>query len=189
MNETAPERRPANLLPFDYHHEKVALTRMAHWLITDGWDAQLSVRPDRAYSGADLGGQSPEPLNDEFKARFDSDEEWRYRYKFYRDQPGNFDLVARRGDETLVVEAKGRSSTNRRGAVAQVVGSLTLSRRPNFDPIRYAVLLPDGPSWDAAIQNTGGLEWIELYRISAEAPGTITQDDWSNYQSEDSAPA
>ena len=43
MSDAALERRPANLLPFDYHHEKVALTRMAHSLVADGWDAQLSV--------------------------------------------------------------------------------------------------------------------------------------------------
>lgn len=189
MNDALPERRPANLRPFDYHHEKVALTRMAHWLIADGWDAQLSVQPGRAYAGGDLGGLAPEPLSDEFKARFNSPEEWRYRYTFYRDQPGNFDLVARRGDETLIVEAKGRSASNRRGAVAQTIGSLTLSRRSGHGRVRYGLLLPDGPAWDSALTNAGELGWVELYRISAEEPGEITQDDWRNYQSEDSAPA
>jgi hypothetical protein len=189
VSDNASDRKPANLLPFDYHHEKVALTRMAHWLIAAGWDAQLSVRPDRAFSDGDLGGLAPEQLSEDFKARFNSDDDWRYRYTFYRDQPGNFDLVARRGDDTLIVDAKGRSSTNRRGAVAQMIGSLTLSRRNGSDRVRYGILIPDGSSWDAALVNTGGLDWVELYRMGAAEPGDITQDDWNKYQSEDSAPA
>ena len=189
MNEAPPERRPANLMPFDYHHEKVALTRMAHWLLDEGWDeAKLSVRPKDAFAADSLKGVDPLEMGEEFIQRFDG-EDWRYRYNFYRDQPGNFDLVARKGTETLIVESKGRSSTNRRGAVAQMIGSLTLVRLPDRDSIRYAILLPEDRAWDSALRNTGGLDWIELYRIEAREPGTITQHRWSAYQAEIPAPA
>jgi hypothetical protein len=187
VSEITPERRPANLLPFDYHHEKVALTQMAHWLAEQGWDAKLSVPPKKATGGEDLGGLDPVPLDEAFVERFNG-EDWRYRYNFYRDQPGHFDLVARKDGQTLIVDGKGRSATNRRGAVAQMVGGLTLVRQPDRTDLRYAILAPDGAAWDAALRNTGGLGWIELYRIDASG-GTITQDNWSRYQTEDSAPA
>ena len=153
-----------------------------------GTSRVLSVRPDQAFSTDSLLGLDPIVMDDAFVQRFDS-EDWHYRYNFYRDQPGNFDLVARKGDERLILEGKGRSASNRRGAVAQMVGSLTLIRRPDLDSIRYAVLLPDDPGWDAALRNTGGLDWIELYRISASHPGEITVDKWNGYMTEEPAPA
>ena len=187
--DTTPVGRPRSLKPFDFHHEKVALTQMAHWLIEQGWIARLSVRPDQAFADGDLGGVPPLPLDDEFEARFNSPDKWRYRYTFYRDQPGNFDLVARKGGETLIVEGKGRSASNRRGAVAQMIGSLVLTRRTDREAIRYAVVLPNDSSWDPALRNTGDLEWLELFRIDAARPGTITRDDWARYRTEESAPA
>lgn len=189
MKEPQEERKPGNLQPFDFHHEKVALTRMAGWLLEQGWEeAKLSVSPKRAFSSDPLEGVDPVEMNDEFIQRFNG-EDWKYRYNFYRDQPGNFDLVARKGDETLIVESKGRSSSNRRGAVAQLVGALTLVRDSGRASIRYAILVPDDPAWDSALRNAGGLEWIELYRIGAAPPGSIAQDEWARHQTEAPGPA
>lgn len=53
MADRLPEPRPANHLPFDFHHEKVALTRMAHWLPEQGWEARLSVSPENASPNAE----------------------------------------------------------------------------------------------------------------------------------------
>ncbi len=48
------------------------------------------------------------------------------------------------------------SATNRRGAVAQLVGVLTLERRTDRAELAYAVLVPDGGAWDRALRNRGG---------------------------------
>lgn len=178
--EQLPERKPKNLRPFDYHHEKVALTQMAHWLAGQGWEARLSVPPAKV---ADLSeaGIAPPDLDDAFVAQFDG-EDWRFRYRFYRDNPGNFDLVARRDGRTLIVDGKGQSATNKRGAVAQMVGSLTLARDPSQSDRDYAILVPEGPAWDKALGNYGQLEWLGLYRIEAAPPGKIRQDAWDRHR-------
>lgn len=134
--------------------------------------------------------------HDAFQDRFDAEPvqgETPFRYGFYRDQPGYFDLVARRDGSTLVVEAKGRSATNRRGAVAQMLGSLVMERRSDRADIRYAILLPgrsaddssqedlvDVRRWDAALRNHGQLDWIEVYRVSRRH-GVISRDRWDAY--------
>jgi hypothetical protein len=175
------ERKPRNLRDFDYHHEKVALTRMAQWLKTEGWsEVKLSVSPKALSADGDLVGKEPMSLDAAFVTRFNAD--WRYRYNFYRDEPGNFDLVARRAEETLIVEGKGQSAGNKRGAIAQMVGSLSLERDPLKPNRRYAILIPDGPVWDKGLRNHGGLTWLELYRIEANRPGNIRQDSWTNYE-------
>lgn len=189
VSEIAPERRPANLLPFDYHHEKTALTRMAYWLMESGWEeVKLSVPPKHAFFSDPLGGLDPTVMDDAFVQRFNGDD-WQFRYNFYHDRSGNFDLVARKGDETLILEGKGRSASNRRGAVAQMIGSLVLVRRPNDGSVRHGILIPDGPAWDSTLRNTGGLDWIELYRIGAAPPGEIEVDTWTRYLAEEPAPA
>ena len=182
MTETVPERRPKNLRPFDYHHEKVALTRLARWLAEQGWEVGLSVSPKKAASDGELGGEAPVEMDDEFIRRFNSDDEWRFRYTFYYDQPGNFDLVARRDGVVLIVEAKGRSATNKRGAIARLIGGLSLERDPAKSGRRYAILLPEGPAWDKWLRNYGGLDWLQIYRIGAPAPGEIREDSWANYE-------
>jgi hypothetical protein len=181
MDEPAPEApRPRNLRDFDFHHEKVALTRMAHWLTVEGWtEVRLSVTP-RSLLEPTLIGKDPLPLDADFEDRFNTN--WRYRYNFYRDQPGNFDLVARRSTETLIVEGKGRSAGNKRGAVAQMVGGLSLLRDPTRADWRFAILIPEGPVWDRALINHGGLDWLELYRIEADPPGNIRRDAWSAHE-------
>jgi hypothetical protein len=180
--QPAVERRPRNLRDFDFHHEKIALTRMAHWLIADGWsEVKLSVPPRSIEPDRPLVGEDPLPLDDAFVQRFNTD--WRYRYNFYRDQPGNYDLVARRGSEMLVVEGKGQSAGNKRGAVQQMVGGLSLQRDLAKGSWRYALLIPEGSVWDRALTNHGGLDWLELYRIEADPPGNIRGDAWAAHAS------
>lgn len=187
-------RTPQNLRPFDFWHEKVSLTQFAHKLMSDGWpEVSLSVPPGRIDDGKPLDGKPPQDLGDEFRSKFDAEPiagETAFRYNFYRDQPGYFDLVARRDGEAFIVEGKGRSATNRRGAIAQMVGSHVLERRAGRSDLRYAILLPGGTSpgqddedaaevrrWDRALRNFGGIDWIEVHRISRD--GVIVRDDWA----------
>ena len=156
---------------------------MAHWLLEQGWDeVKLSVPPSAIDTGEALTGVDPVPLDDAFEERFNSPNNWRYRYTFYRDQPGNYDLVARRRGQLLIVDGKGQSVTNKRGAVAQMIGGLVLRRDVARGDRRYAILIPEGGVCDAALENFGGLDWIELYRIQAAPPGEIRQDTWSAYE-------
>jgi hypothetical protein len=181
------------LADFDYWHEKVALTKYAHDLVADGWEVGLSVKAARLDDEEPLGGEHPRPLDGEFENSFNAAPipgVTAFRYKFYRDTPGNIDLVARRDGAMLVVEGKGRSATNRRGAVAQMVGAHMLERRPGRSDIRYAILLPGGDSataanseraeiarWNRALRNHGDLQWIEVYRISRK-DGTVVRGEW-----------
>jgi len=192
---TLDRPRPRDPRPFDYWHEKVALTKLANDLAANGWEVGLSVNPKRFDDNQPLAGAKRSVLDDEFQRRFDAEPspgETQFRYRFYRDQPGHLDLVARRGGSIVVVEGKGRSAANRRGAIAQMVGALMLERRPDRLDIRYAILLPgaspeDSPEdvaeslrWDRALRNFGGLDWLEINRIS-RASGTVRTDSWTQY--------
>ena len=74
----------------DFHHEKIALIRLAQQLKRDGWpEVKLSVRP---YSLPQLDGLDPQTLHgvdlnsdtlftEEFRRRFDTEDA--FRYEFY----------------------------------------------------------------------------------------------------------
>lgn len=117
---------------------------------------------------------APVVLDAEFERRFNDELEWSFRYNFYYDHPGNFDLVARREGRVLIVDAKGRSATNRRGAIAQMIGNLSLARDPSKSERRYAILLPEGAAWDKAMRNHGGLDWLEVPHRRRETGGDPT---------------
>jgi hypothetical protein len=195
-------RRPKNLRLFDYHHEKVALTQVGHWLKQHGWeDVWPSVPPAEAFGDGPKTPLELQRLDADLVTKFNSDDEklWRTRYTFYRDSPGNLDLVARRRGELLILDGKGRSATNKRGAVAQMVGGHVLARRHELTHVMYAIVIPgradedpeEGPpalveaeaqaihTWDRALRNTGGLDWIRIFRVSRRK-GIVTEDNWTD---------
>ena len=177
MDELA--QMPKNRRDFDYHHEKVALTRFGQWLLDQGWsEVLLSVVPASVDIDRPLRGLPVQELDDVFISRFN--DERNYRYTFYRDNPGNFDLVAKREGEILIVEGKGQSAKSKRGAVGQIVGALTLERRVDRPTFSYAILIPDGSGWDNALGNHGGLDWLSIYRISES--GVVTRGSWELYR-------
>jgi hypothetical protein len=193
-----PLRRvPRNPAAFDYWHEKVALTKLANDLFDGGWEVGLSVDPRRLEDKKPLAGATRHTLDDEFQSRFNEPlvaGQPAFRYNFYKDLPGYFDLAARRNGKWLLVEGKGRSASNRRGAIAQMVGTHFLERRPDRPEIRYAILLPgeDAESdaqadrdevrrWDQALLNNGGLDWIEVLRI-ARLTGVVSSDTWQRHR-------
>ena len=190
------QRVPRNPAPFDYWHEKVALTKLANDLSGAGWEVGLSVNPKRLDDGKPLESAKRHTLDDEFQSKFDEPlvaGKPAFRYSFYKDLPGYFDLAARRDNEWLLVEGKGRSASNRRGAVAQMIGTHSLERRPGRTDIRYAILVPgedlerDGQAdrdevhrWDRALRNFGRLDWIEVLRI-ARLTGLVSADSWNRH--------
>lgn len=166
---------------FGYHHEKIALIRLAQHLKRAGWtEVFLSVRPDSLSSG--LVGIDPASLDgvdlaadglfsDTFQESFNDD--LTYRYNFYGDKPGGIDLVARKGDDLLLVEAKGESrERDRKGAVYELIGRQVATRLDD-DPRTFAVLIPD--TWQAVLpMRTKSLDWLIVYLIERES-GHITE--------------
>lgn len=162
---------------FDYHHEKVALVKLARDLLAEGWpEVRLSVSHQRL-DEADLDGVDPEevrPFDDAFVSEFNTTDE--LRYQFYRDEPGRIDLVARKPGRTLLVEAKGQSARNRVGAVEQLIGRMLLLQDPHRDDRDYAILVPD--TWDSVLPSSRpSLDWLHVFRISAR-DGSIERGRW-----------
>src|SRR5687768_10511154 len=125
--------------PFDYHHEKTALVALARWLEADGWrEIRLSVAAVSVNDAGGLVGVVPPAIDDAFIEQFNLHPT--HRYTFYRDEPGRIDLVAKRDGVTLLVEAKGKSVSNRRGAIEQLIGRLVLLQEPDRAELRYGLL-------------------------------------------------
>lgn len=159
----------------DYHHEKIALIRLAQHLMRQGWpEVRLSAREGSLASDC-LDGIDPGDLegvdlhsdaifSEKFRQNFDRDET--FRYKFYGDRPGGIDLVARRRDEVLLVEAKGRSRRDRRGGVYELIGRLVASRTDD-DGRSYGILIPD--TWRAVLPaQRPSLRWLTVFLIERE---------------------
>ena len=160
--------------PFDYHHEKTALVALARWLTSERWsEVGLSVPTASVDATGELGGVAPPEIDEAFIERFNTHP--RHRYTFYRDEPGRIDLVARRDEITLLVEAKGKSVANRRGAIEQLIGRLVLLRQPERADIEYGVLIPD--SWEPVLPTSrDSLDWISVFRVTPA--GAITRGGW-----------
>ena len=166
--------------PFGYHHEKIALVKLAQHLSRNGWhEVLLSVRPDSL--AGELEGLDPATLHGvnlasdelfgpEFRELFDND--LKHRYEFYGDKPGGIDLVARRYDELLLVESKGESKRDRKGAVYELIGRQVAARLDD-DPRSFGILIPD--TWRVVLPTRSKLlEWLKIYLIERET-GRITE--------------
>jgi hypothetical protein len=159
----------------NFHHEKIALIRLAQHLLGSGWtEVRLSVPPqdiraDRlgGLDAADLDGvdmSSSGLFDDEFRRRFN--EHLTFRYDFYGDSPGGVDLVARSRDGLLLVEAKGQSRRDRKGGVYELIGR-QVALRSDDDDRRFAILIPDTwrpvlPPWRPS------LDWLTVFLIERE---------------------
>ncbi len=161
--------------PFGFHHEKIALIKLAQHLGRQGWsEVMLSVRPtslDGQWDGIDpstledVDLASDEIFSPAFRSLFDND--LHHRYKFYGDKAGGIDLVARRDDELLLVEAKGESERDRKGALDQLIGR-QVSIRIDNDPRSFGILIPD--TWSAILPSTRqSLAWMKVFLIERES--------------------
>jgi len=160
--------------PFGFHHEKIALIKLAQHLGRQGWaQVLLSVKPtslDGEWEGVDPAAlnevdlKSDEIFSPAFRSLFDND--LHHRYKFYRDNPGGIDLVARRGNELLLVEAKG-TGRDRKGALDQLIGR-QVSMRMDGDPRSFGILVPNTwagilPPWRQS------LAWLKVFLIERDS--------------------
>lgn len=160
--------------PFGFHHEKIALIKLAQHLGNQGWsEVMLTVKPTSLggeWEGVDpttLDGvdfMSDEVFSPAFRSLFDNDLE--HRYKFYRDNPGGIDLVARRGDELLLVEAKG-TGRDRKGALDQLIGR-QVGLHMDDDPRSFGILIPD--TWKGILPPwRPSLAWLKVFLIEQES--------------------
>ena len=159
--------------PVDYHREKYGVVALAEYLVAhDRWErVRLSVPAVSLHMGNAETGIEP-PLIDADRDAVDPT----YKYNFYTDT-GGIDLVAWRGEETLVVEAKGRSAKPH-AAIEQLVGRIILLMDPAATRRRYAILIPDLPNWTAIASAAShpALNAIEIFLVSAG--GDIRRGAW-----------
>ena len=151
----------------DHHREKYGTVALAKHLLTQGWEeVRLSVRPESLDSTLD-GAAVPDidPVRD----ATDPD----YRHSIYYIHPGRVDLVARRGQELLLVEAKGTSAPPGKGVkdvIRQIVKHIDLNREDRA----YGVLVPDDPAWLAVLSHdrSPALKIVTVFLVSRE--GAVT---------------
>jgi hypothetical protein len=92
-----------------------------------------------------------------------------YRHSIYYIHPGRVDLVARRGQELLLVEARGTSvppGTAVKKVIRQIVKHIDLDREDRS----YGILLPDDPAWLAVLSGdrSPALKIVTVFLVSRE---------------------
>jgi hypothetical protein len=164
-----------NLPDVDYHHEKYALVALAAYLVDDeGWSSVLMGVAPESLDEPDGPRGNKVPTIDAEQDRKDP----KYRYNFYTDT-GGIDLVATRPGRTLLVEAKGQSSTAPAG-IEQLVGRTVLSMKSRRPDREYAVLIPDSRRWARVVRRAASpvLPKIRVYVVSRR--GEIRLGEWGS---------
>lgn len=156
----------------DYHREKYALVALAEHLISQGWtEVLLSVDP-RSLTDQALKGVMVPTID----AALDRDDP-RYRYTFYTDRGGRHDLVAKRGSEMLVVEAKGRSGKPI-SSLEQLVGRSILAMAALPPGARMAILIPDHPAWVSIVTAATHPALADVEVFTVTPVGAIGKENW-----------
>lgn len=123
----------------EFRYEKFAAIALSQWFTGRGYEVCLSVPGpiEDLIERDELGGVRPPELSAEDFA------DPQRRYEIYYDSPGNVDLVARRGEELWLVEAKGLAKGGSApGTIAQAIGQVVMMMAPGIPALRYGILLP-----------------------------------------------
>ena len=145
----------------DYQREKYGTIALANYLVAQGWEeVLLQVRPeslDSTLDGMDV------PVIDPVRDATDP----KYKYNIYFVLPGRIDLVARRGRELLLVEARG-TSVHPGTAVKKVIQRINEHSGLGGKDCSYGILVPDDPAWLAVLDRDRSpvLKLVTVFLVS-----------------------
>ena len=131
-----------------YWYEKYAVIAVGKWFEERGYEVRISVfgRVDDLVNKPLDGLPIPQISPDDFK-------DPQHRYNVYYDRPGTIDLVARKGEEIWVMQAKGITTrSNGPGMVAQAIGQEVMLMTGALDTAKYGLIFPDEKNFVRALK-------------------------------------